>query len=268
MTDAGPSLTALAAAAHRAVHQTADNPVLFADPYAPHILGEASAADADLLGGRAMRALICARSRLAEDALADAVSRGVEQYLLLGAGLDTFAWRNPYPGLTVIEADRPGADAWKRARLGAPAGRRLFASVDLERDAVLPALIAAGLDPARPVFAACLGVTPYLRRESVFGLLGGLASLPGGAEIVFDYGPPASSLTGALGRAHERRAARVAAAGEPWQTAFEPQSLAEDLRQIGFSSIRDLGPDEINDRYFGHARGGLRVLTGRIVRAA
>lgn len=268
MLDARPSRTALAAAAHRAAHQTEDDTVLFADPLAKTVLGEDPGADAGLLGGRPMRALICARARLAEDALAEAVGQGVDQYLLLGAGLDTFAWRNPHPGLTVIEADRPGADTWKRSRLGAPAGRRLFAAVDLERDAVLPALLAAGLDPARPVFAACLGVTPYLGREAVLGLLGALRSLAGGAEIVFDYGPPATSLTGTLFRAYERRAARVAAAGEPWRTAFEPHSLADDLGRIGFSTIKDLGPDQINDRYFGKARGGLRVLTGRIVRAA
>ncbi len=262
-----PSRTALAAAAHRATHQTADAPVVFEDPLAAAFVGPDARVEG-VLGQRAMRAFICARSRVAEDALAIAVERGVTQYLLLGAGLDTFAWRNPHPGLHVFEADHPITQGWKRERLAGRAEpeRLTFVGVDLEREPLLPALIGAGLDPDRRLFVSWLGVTPYLESATVIETLEVLASLPAGVEIVFDYGPPPHSLTGLLRAAYKMRAAKVAALGEPWVSGFDPRNLIDSLAQLGFDRIEDLGPEELNARYFGGRDDGLRILAGRVMR--
>ena len=264
-----PSGTALAAAAHRAIHQETDAPLVFEDPLAATVRGPLRGARAELLGRRPMRAFICARSELAEDALADAVARGVTQYLLLGAGLDTFAWRNPYPTLRVFEADHPDTQGWKRRRLadkGDPPGLT-FVPMDFERQPLVETLSDAGLDPDQPVFVTWLGVTPYLESETVMDTLEALASMGGGVEVVFDYGPPPASLTGLIRAAFDRRAARVAAEGEPWVSAFEPTDLAAGLAQLGYVRIEDLGPAELNARYFRDRDDGLRVLAGRVVRA-
>ncbi len=265
-----PSLTALAAAAHRAIHHTTDDePLVFDDPLAAALMAEEGGPSEALLGRRAMRAFICARSRLAEDALAAAVRRGVTQYLLLGAGLDTFAWRNPYPQLRVFEADHPATQAWKRERLsswGAPKNTA-FAAVDLERRPLLEPLIEAGFDPDQRVFVSWLGVTPYLESDTVIDTLETLASFPGGVEVVFDYGPPAGSLTGLLRASYRLRAAKVAAIGEPWVSGFDPRNLIDSLAQLGFGQIEDLGPAELNARYFEGREDRLRVLMGRVVRA-
>lgn len=262
-----PSRTALAAAAHRAAHQTVDAPLVFEDRLAATVIG-AEARSEGLLGRRAMRAFICARSRVAEDALATAVERGVTQYLLLGAGLDTFAWRNPHPGLRVFEADHPDTQAWKRVRLadhGLPPNLA-FAAVDLERESLLPALLAAGFDPDKRLFVSWLGVTPYLESATVIETLETLASLSAGVEAVFDYGPPPQSLTGLLRAAYEMRAAKVAEIGEPWLSGFEPRNLIDAVAQLGFDRIEDLGPAELNARYFDGREDGLRVLMGRVMR--
>lgn len=261
-----PSRTALAAAAHRATHQAVDAPIVFADPLAMAVVGPDAREEA-LLGRRAMRAFIAARSRLAEDALAAAVARGVTQYLLLGAGLDTFAWRNPHAGLRVFEADHPDTQAWKRRRLPQTPVGLSFVSLDLEREPLLPALIEGGYDPDRRLFVSWLGVTPYLQSATVMETLETLAVLPGGVELVFDYGPPPQSLGGLLRAAYELRAANVASAGEPWLSGFEPRNLIDALAQLGFGQIEDLGPAELNARYFDGRADGLRVLAGRVMRA-
>ncbi len=263
-----PSRTAIAAAAHRAQHQLTDRPLVFEDPLAAKMLGEDWKPKAALLGRRSMRALIAARSRLAEDALADAYARGVRQHLVLGAGLDTFAGRNPHQGLKVFEADHPETQAWKRRSwhsVGMPEGLT-FAPIDLEQQPLVDALVTAGVEPAQPLFVAWLGVTPYLRRETVMSTLRALTLLSGGVEIVFDYGPPPGSLSGPIRTAYDVRAAGVAAIGEPWLTHFEPAPLAAELIALDFTQIEDIGPAEINARYFGGREDGLRVLAGRIVR--
>ena len=263
-----PSRTALAAAAHRATHQTVDAPRVFEDPLAAAVVGPDARVEG-LLGRRAMRAFIAARSRVAEDALAAAVERGVTQYLLLGAGLDTFAWRNPYPQLRVFEADHPDTRGWKSRRfdaLGAPP-QLAEVGVDLERDPLLPALMDAGVDPDKRLFVSWLGVTPYLESATVIETLEALAALPAGVEVVFDYGPAPQSLSGLLRAAYAMRAAKVAAIGEPWLSGFEPRNLIDALAQLGFGQIEDLGPAELNTRYFTGRDDGLRVLMGRVMRA-
>lgn len=256
-----PSLTARRAAAHRAAHQLLEDGRVFRDPLALRILGEAPEA---VLGGdmghparRGMRLFIAARTRFAEDALAHAVAGGVRQLVVLGAGLDTFAYRNPHAGagLIVLEVDHPATQAWKRHRLaeaGIPEPTWVrYLPADLEASTLAEALGPAGLERSAPAFFSWLGVVPYLTEEAVLATLGFVASWPGGAEVAFDYGEPPSDRDAERAAAYRERAARVAALGEPWLTHFVPAALHAELRRLGLGEIEDLGPGEIAARYFG-----------------
>jgi methyltransferase (TIGR00027 family) len=265
-----PSLTARRAAAHRALHQDLEGGRIFADPFAGRMLGVSPAAvfgdAADPPRRRAMRLLIAARSRIAEDALAAAVARGVRQYVILGAGLDTFACRNPHAGLTVFEVDHPATQAWKRGRLAEAAlsAAVTFAPVDFERETLAQGLARAGFDAASPAFFSWLGVVPYLTREAVLATLGDIAGRPG-AEVVFDHGEPVSSYPPEQQAAAAARGDGAAALGEPWITFFTPGEIAAELTSLGFTEIEDFGPGVLAERYFGaprHDRPG-----GHIVRA-
>jgi len=258
-----PSQTAFRAAAHRAAHQTLEGGRIFADPLANALLGESAAdvfADPQAAATRGMRLFISARSRFAEDSLAAAVARGVRQYVVLGAGLDTFAYRSPFAakGLRVFEVDYPATQAWKQQRLAdaglaAPASLT-FAPVDFERQTLAQGLAAAGFDAAAPAFFAWLGVVVYLTREAIMQTLGFVAAAPGG-EVVFDYGEPLSAFAKGAARAGQAaRARRVAAMGEPWITRFVPAELAATLRALGFDTLEDLGPAEISRRFYGVER--------------
>jgi len=270
-----PSRTAFHAAAHRAAHQVVEGGRVFADPLALRILGEAPepafGGDLDKPATRGMRLFIAARSRFAEDSLAAAVARGVRQYVVLGAGLDTFAHRNPYADedLRVFEVDHPATQGWKRTRL-ANAGLALpasltFAPVDFERQTLAEGLAAAGFDTAAPALFAWLGVIVYLTRAAVLETLGFIAGLPGGAEVVFDYGEPVSAYPPAAQPAQARRMARMAAMGEPWITRFTPVELDAELRRLGFEQVEDLGPAEIARRFHGVQRAD--GPGGHVVRA-
>lgn len=256
-----PSRTAYAAAAHRAAHQILERGRVFADPLAVRILGgdpeqiarEAAAAPER----RAMRLFIAARTRFAEDRLGQAVANGVRQLVVLGAGLDTFAYRNPFEGagLKVFEVDHPATQAWKRDRL-TQAGIAVppsltFAPVDFEQETLGQALTAAGFEPRLPTFFTWLGVVPYLTREAVFATLGVIAALPGGGEVVFDYSDPPAALAAEHRETHRLRADRVAALGEPWLCYFSAAPLAADLARLGFGCQEDLGLSAIAARYWG-----------------
>lgn len=270
-----PSLTARSAAAHRAAHQELEGGRVFRDPLAVRILGGDAADIAREATAhperRTMRLFIAARTRVAEDALSVAVGRGVRQLVVLGAGLDTFAYRNPYEGLAVFEVDHPSTQAWKRERLAdagvVPPSSLTFAPVDFEREELAEGLAAAGLDPARPAFFSWLGVVPYLTRAAVFDTLGFIASLPSGAEVVFDYGDPPSHRSVEQRAAHDARAARVAELGEPWISYFTAEALATDLAGLGFSTIEDLGPTQLAARYFGGPADAPPRPGGHVIRA-
>lgn len=259
MREREPSRTALAAAAHRAAHQVMERGRVFADPLAGRILGgvaqAAAVASSANPSTRGMRLFIAARSRVAETALKAGVeTRGVGQLVVLGAGLDTFAYRNPFgAALRVFEVDHPETQAWKRRRLaeaGIPIPPALtFAPVDFERDALLAALEAAGFDPAQRSFFTWLGVVPYLTREAIDATLGLIGALPGGGEVVFDYSDPVATLGPEARASHTQRAQRVAALGEPFLTYFEPADLHAELTRLGFDRVDDLGPRALVERY-------------------
>jgi methyltransferase (TIGR00027 family) len=234
---------------------------IFSDPLAVRILAstdQAIASDAELHPRRRlMRLFIAVRGRFAEDAVAAAVARGVRQLVVLGAGLDTFAYRNPYTTdsqrLAVFEVDHPATQAWKRrrlarARIAIPASLA-FAPVDFEKDRLLDALLSAGFDPAQRSFFVWLGVVPYLTREAIAGTLALIGGLPGGAEVVFDYSDPPATLDPALRATQARRARRVAAIGEPFLSHFEPAELHADLAAAGFAEIDDLDPQALTTGY-------------------
>jgi methyltransferase (TIGR00027 family) len=259
-----PSRTALAAAGHRAAHQLLEAGQVFADPLAVAILGapaaELTRAELRAPATRGMRLFIAARSRFAEESLAAAVARGVRQYVVLGAGLDTFAYRNPFEGsgLRVFEVDHPATQAWKRQRLSdvglAVPASLTFASVDFERQTLGEGLATAGFDAAAPAFFAWLGVTVYLTREAILETLRFIAAVPGG-EVVFDYGePPSAFPEGAQRSLQLARAQRAAAVGEPWITRFAPAELHAALRSLGFDALEDLGPAQIAHRFYDMVR--------------
>jgi methyltransferase (TIGR00027 family) len=256
-----PSRTAFAVAGHRAAHQVLEDGRVFADPLAGRILGRMAAGLAVRQARRnpaqgGMRFFVAARARVAETHLAEGVAqRGVRQLVVLGAGLDTFAYRNPFEGLRVFEVDHPATQAWKRQRLkGAgialPASLTL-APVDFERDDLMAALAANGFDPDERTFFSWLGVVPYLTKDAIAGTLGRIAALPGGGEVVFDYSDPPETLSEAARAAQKERAARVAALGEPFLSHFEPAELHAQLSGLGFARIDDLGPKALIERFMG-----------------
>ncbi|GIF06282.1 class I SAM-dependent methyltransferase [Actinoplanes siamensis] len=242
------SRTAYAAARYRAAHQVLEQGAIFEDPLALRILGQP--AD-ELLGDaprRGMRMFIAARHRFAEDHLAAAVTRGVGTAVVLGAGLDTFAYRNPHADLRVVEIDHPDTQAWKRERLadagiGVPANVR-HVGVDFERESLADRLELDG-----PAFFLWLGVVPYLTAGAFAQTLGLIAGRPGN-EVVFDYAQSPERMPAGRRTALEARAARVARIGEPWLTFFEPEEIAADLRVRGLHEIEDLGPAGLAARYF------------------
>lgn len=268
-------------AMRRAAHQIFDDPKVFNDPIALPILGpgaeERLRSEPRFLSrfGRAVRASMAARSRYAEDQLGRAVERGTRQYVILGAGLDTFAYRNPYAegGLRVFEVDYPATQEWKRERLAAARiaipPSVTFAPVNFEHQTLAEGLQQAGFDAAQPAFFSWLGVTMYLARETVMGTFRFIASCGTGSGVTFDYIVPRETLNWAgqlVLRAMERR---VEKAGEPFQTFFAPRELRDELGRRGFQAIEDLGGAEINARYFKDRADGLRVpgLLGRFMTA-
>lgn len=259
----------------RAAHQLYDEPVIFADPLAIRILSDEAAQQVrsglelenQYSWSRGLRAFVAARSRFAEEELARAFAAGVRQYVVLGAGLDTFAYRNPFAHLTVFEVDFPDTQAWKRMRL-AHAGIEIpesvrFAAVDFERHSLSDGLQEAGFRSGQPAFFAWLGVVPYLTRPAAFATLSFIASLPKGSGVVFDYSIPREMMGERERDAFDNLAARVARAGEPFRLFFDPAQLATDLRDLGFRTTEDLDVDAVRARWFGaqqeqclHGRSG------------
>jgi methyltransferase (TIGR00027 family) len=275
-----PSRTALGAAGLRAAHQVLDGGAIFTDPLALRILG----ADAETLVHNdpsdvfrtRLRWFIAIRTRIAEDALAAALKRGVRQLVVLGAGLDTTAYRRPpSDDLRIFEVDHPSTQAWKRERLAEAAiaepATLHFVPVDFERQTLADGLAAAGFDPAGQTFFSWLGVVPYLTELAVLATLGFIAGLPGGAHVVFDYVNPTASIADRGPRAaHQALAARVAALGETIQCHFDSDELAARLTGLGFRDIEDLGPAGIAERFFPDrvataGRGGAHVLRAATV---
>jgi methyltransferase (TIGR00027 family) len=266
--------TAVRVALWRALHVRADPP--------PHVLedeiglrlvdpdaGWRERPDMDVAATRRTRASIVARARFVEDAVVEAVGRGVDQYVVLGAGLDTFAQRRPEiataGGLRVFEVDRPGPQAWKRRRLldlgfGVPEWLRLV-PVDFEGD-WWGRLAEAGFDPGRPAVVASTGVTMYLTGEAnaaTFRLVAGLA--PGSTLVTTFLRPPADVEPDQ--RPQLEAAVRGArAAGTPFLSFFRPAEILALARESGFPEADHVPVEELDRRYFGGRTDGVRPSRG------
>lgn len=278
MNEPCPSAMAWRVALRRAAHQLLDAPLIFADPLALRMVGAEGAVIPEPGAGwldqsplaRVLRGSLAARSRFAEDSLALARSRGSRQYVILGAGLDTFAYRalTPEADLRVFEVDRPAIQDWKRRRLTEmgleiPAGL-CFAPVDFEQQALAEGLARAGFDSSAPTFFSWLGVSMYLSRPAIETTLAMVADLPEQSGIVFDYMLDPEMLSTEARRFYDGLAHRVARAGEPFQSCFVPEDLATLLRGLGFNLIDDHSPQQLDDQYFQGRSDGLRM--GRLAR--
>jgi methyltransferase (TIGR00027 family) len=272
-----PSQTAWAAAAHRAVHQVLEQGRIFADPLALRLVGSEAArlveeATERPTSGR-MRIFVAVRARFAEDALARAVARGVSQLVVLGAGLDTFAYRNPFADrVRIFEVDHPATQAWKRDlsnRAEIPIPSTLtFVPIDFENQPLAQGLDAAGFESTRLTFFTWLGVVPYLTEAAVDSTLRFIASIPAGAHVVFDYSDPPETLSPEARADHDARAERVARMGEALIRHFEPERIRAKLLALGFSEVEDLGPREIAARFFPNGANSASDRGGHVLRAS
>ena len=281
-----PSITAMRVAMRRAAHQLYDSPLILNDPVVLSILGtercdklRSDPARQSTPIAVAMRAYMAVRARFAEDCIAAAVANGTTQLVILGAGLDTFAHRNPHPTLRVFEVDHPATQSWKLDMLAAAAlphpPNLRYAAVDFEARAasdspaslaptassnpepapqhdLRTALLAAGLDHTAKTFFSWMGVVPYLTLPAFRATLAFAASLPIGSGIAFDYGLPREHLSPRARIGFDYLASRVRRAGEPFQLFFTPAEAAAELRAAHYTRIQDLAPADLNARYFTH----------------
>lgn len=260
------SKTALRVAIRRAAHQLMDQPRILEDPIALPLLGSGYARDMERAMhkvARDFRAFMTARSRYVEDRLAEAVANGVTQYVILGAGLDTFAYRNPFPSLRVFEVDFPATQEWKSqllrdASIGIPDGLR-FVPLDLERKTLSEGLQSSGFDPAAAAFFAALGVVPYLTLDAFRATLNTVAQLPAGSSVSFDYTFPPGTLSAKRRAVFDGLSARLAAAGEPFRLFFTPADLDKELDAAGFQRVVQVGAKELNEFYFEKRADGLKL---------
>lgn len=278
MTERGraaePDNTAVRTALWRALHVRVDAP--------PHVLddevglqlvgpedGWEHRGDMDAEGTKFFRASIVARGRFVEDLVAEHAEGGVRQYVILGAGLDTFAERQPELAsrLQVFEVDEPGTQAWKRQRLidlsyGVPEWLHLV-PVDFETDeSWREAVAAAGFDASQPAVVASAGVSMYLTREAIAATLSELATLAAGTEFVMTFLLPFEQMDPEVqpGFAMAERGAR--ASGTPFISFFEPAEMVAMALEAGFKDARHVPAAEINERYFSGRSDGLRVVSG------
>ena len=259
MSERQASNTAIGVAALRAYHQLFDSGTrVLEDPIAVRLLGDAWVAQMRTDGGRAetplargLRAHVLLRSRFAEDRLRAAVERAVRQYVLLGAGLDTFAYRQPEwaQSLRIIEVDQPASQRTKRGllqRAGVAAPENLsYADVDFEHETLAEGLTRCGVRHDVPTFFSWLGVTMYLTRPAIEAVLRTVATFPHGSEIVLTFAqPPAPDEAG------PRELARQAGeAGEPWISYFTRDEIDAVLRDAGFARVEALSVEDAA-RYF------------------
>ncbi|MBV8585080.1 MAG: class I SAM-dependent methyltransferase, partial [Verrucomicrobia bacterium] len=224
-------------------------------------------------GRRRMRLFIAVRTRFAEDAFGTGAAMGVRQPVILGAGLDTFAYRHSLgPEIQVFEVDHPATQAWKQQRLSEAAisipDSLTYAPIDFERQTLADSLAAAGFDRKEPAFFTWLGVVPYLTEDAVWTTLAAVASLPTDTQVVFDYSNPPELLSPESRERHDVRAEKVAELGEPWITFFETDGVRAKLQNVGFSEIEDLGPRQISERYLPNRATTSSEHGGHVVRAA
>jgi methyltransferase (TIGR00027 family) len=209
---------------------------------------------------------ILIRARYAEDQLSKAVEKGVRQYVLLGAGLDSFSWRHPAwsEGLRVFEVDHPATQETKRRRL-AELGLTIpnyleFAPVDFERETLADCMARSSFARDRPAFFNWMGTVPYLTREAVCNTLTSLASFAcPGSEIVFDYPILIELFDPQTRKAFEKGQRYVSKRGEPWLFFADPRQLPGEIEQYGYQVIENVSPSEMEARYLAGRKDGLHT---------
>ncbi len=267
--EAAPDNTAVRVALWRALHVEVDAP--------PHVFEDVvglklAAPDPDWRNRpdmspftRPFRASILARARFIEDLVAEQVERGVGQYVILGAGLDTFAQRRPELAsrLHVFEIDQPGPQAWKRQRLvelglGVPSFLRLV-PVDFEAgDSWWERLAAAGFEAARPAVVASTGVSMYLTRDAILATLRQVASLAPGTTLAMSFMLPIELVDPELRPGLERAAAGARESGTPFISFFTPTDMLALAREAGLREVEHVSAATLAERYFTGRQDGLR----------
>jgi methyltransferase (TIGR00027 family) len=267
---AGPDSTAVRVALWRALHVLVDPP--------PHVLedeagleladpddGWRARPDMDPDATRLFRASIVARARFIEDLVVEQAGRGVGQYVILGAGLDTFAQRRPEIAarLRLFEVDQPGHQAWKRRRLaelgfGIPEWLRLV-PVDFEAgESWRERLAAAGFDAGQPAIVASTGVSMYLTREANVAALRQVASLAPGSTLATTFILPLELTDPDVRPGLEMAVKGARASGTPFVSFFTPEEMLELAREAGFREVRHVSAANLAQRYFADRADGLR----------
>jgi methyltransferase (TIGR00027 family) len=272
--DEAPDSTAVRVALWRAMHVQVDAP--------PHVLedelglrladpddGWRARGDMDPRGTSLFRAGVVARARFVEDLVAERADKGVGQYVILGAGLDTFAQRRTDMAarLRVFEVDRPGPQAWKRKRLielgyGVPDWLRLV-PVDFEAgEAWRDRLVAAGFDAAAPAVVASAGVSMYLTRDANAATLREISSLGPGSTVVMTFMPPLELVDEEDRTVRQFSENGARASGTPFITFYTPDEVVALAREAGFKDARHVSAAMLNQRYFAGRTDGLRTSSG------
>ena len=278
MEQKGRSVTAEVVAILQALHQTLDaSPKILDDPIAPLLIdptGEIYQATIAFLDSASrsvkssFRTVFNMRSRYTEDCLAESVVRGVRQYVILGAGLDTFAYRQPAwaSSIRIYEVDHPASQEWKRGRLEAAKVRvpenLVFAPIDFEKTSLRKGLSDAGFDFRAVTFLSLLGVTQYLTAEAIDALFQFVRVLPQGSEIVFEIIVPDDLMPANEAAVFAAASSGAAERGEPWLTILRPTELQPKLIGMGFSRVTHLSPEAADERYFQGRRDDLAAWSG------
>jgi methyltransferase (TIGR00027 family) len=269
-----PESTAVRVALWRALHVEIDPPPhVLEDEVGLHLAapgdGWRARPDMDPDGTRGFRASIVARARFIEDLVAEQAGRGVSQYVLLGAGVDTFAQRRPEIAsrMRIFEVDQPGPQAWKRQRLtelgyGVPDWLRLVPVNFEQNGSWWQELGAAGFDPGQPAVVASTGVSMYLSKDATAATLRQLAGLSPGSTLAMTFLLP-RDLLGDADRAGLRAADQGArASGTPFVSFYRPEEMLAMAREAGFAGVRHVSGASLGERYFAGRSDGLRPSTG------
>lgn len=258
----------------RAAHQLYDQPLILNDPLAVRLLGAERGAELRADAQRqqhplaaAMRATMAVRARLAEDSWLASQARGVQQYVILGAGLDTYAYRAEHTA-HIYEVDLPVMQQWKRdclraADISEPANVR-YVATDFTDGSLLEDLQQQGFDAAQPACFSWLGVSMYLQPDEVMRTLRDIADCAPGSSIVFDYSVHRRHLNDNERAGLDFVAASLAAQGEPLQSSFEPPLLEHMLRHHGYRHVEHFGADELSALYGPRLSGIFRLIRATV----
>ena len=267
-----PGYTATLAAVGRAVHAESESP-LVADHLALGLAGEAGATLMAQMTSQLPEAsrqsfglAFAIRTRFVEDAIAAAIQEGIGQYVILGAGLDSFAYRRPELSerLKIFEVDRAASQTWKRSRLEAM-GIAIppsvsFVPLDAEKDDLRAGLVKAGFDPSAPAIVSAIALTQYLAQPAIERVLEVVASFVPGSRLVVTYVVPAAELSETAAAGLAWTISQAEERGEPFLRLFRPVEFDELLTRSGFSRVEEVGPTELREMYLTDRPGA--QLTG------